>query len=114
MYEIWLMLNIVYEIALGIWPGLLAALLVWLVLLVLARKRFGAGVLRPVLAVGTVVAAVLFFSLPMLTHSAFANLGYWLDWVILLAISLGLGLLIGVFTLPLLALLRPAKSRIAA
>lgn len=30
MYEIWLMLNIVWEIALGVWPLLLMAAVLWL------------------------------------------------------------------------------------
>jgi hypothetical protein len=41
MYEIWLAMNIVYEIALDLWPALLPLLLVWLALLLINRQRLG-------------------------------------------------------------------------
>ena len=102
MYEIWLAMNIVYEIALSVAPWLAVLLLVWLVLLVLARKRLSLCALRPAL-----VAGVLFFALPALTQSSFANMGYWVDWANLLAVALGLGALVGVFCIPVAALLCP-------
>lgn len=114
MYEIWLMLNILYEIALGLWPLLLAVLVAWLVLLMLTRQRLSLAVLRPSLGVAAVATIVLFFSLPALTHSSLANVDYWVDWVTLFGIALGLGALIGLFALPLLAWLRPANPRITA
>lgn len=91
MYEIWLAMNIVYEIALSVAPWLAVLLLVWLVLLVLARKRLSLCALRPALALTALVAGVLFFALPALTQSSFANMGYWVDWANLLAVALGLG-----------------------
>ena len=39
MYEIWLALNIAWEIAWGLWPWLLAAGVLWAALLALALKR---------------------------------------------------------------------------
>ena len=42
MYEIWLMLNIVYELALSIWPWLLALVVLWLLLMGRAWGRRGA------------------------------------------------------------------------
>ena len=114
MYEIWLMLNILYEIALGIWPVVLVVLLLWTALLLLARKRMGAAALRTALLVAVLASAALFVSLPSLTHSAFGNMGYWLDWAALLGIALGLGSLTGLFALPVVALLRPTSPRIAA
>ena len=53
------------------------------------------------------VAGVLFFALPALTQSSFANMGYWVDWANLLAVALGLGALVGVFCIPVAALLCP-------
>ena len=67
MYEIWLVLNIVYEIALSIWPTLLVLLLIWLVLLVVARKRLNSCAIRPAMMLAAVVAVVLFFATPALT-----------------------------------------------
>ena len=107
MYEIWLAMNIVYEIALSVAPWLAVLLLVWLVLLVLARKRLSLCALRPALVLTALVAGVLFFALPALTQSSFANMGYWVDWANLLAVALGLGALVGVFCSPVAALLWP-------
>lgn len=98
MYEIWLAINIVYEIALTIWPLLALALLVWLALLWTAGARLGRGV-GAALGVGALVALVLLVSVPSLTHSSFANMGYWVDWANLLAIALGLGAVAAVFFL---------------
>lgn len=108
MYEIWLVMNIVYEIALGVWPLLALALAVWLVLLWAARQRLGARALRQALALGALVAAALFFTVPTLTQSSLSNMGYWVDWANLLAVALALGALAGVFLWPLLALRRGA------
>ena len=105
MYEIWLAINIVYEIALTIWPLLALALLVWLALLWTAGARLGRGV-------GALVALVLLVSVPSLTHSSFANMGYWVDWANLLVIALGLGAVAAVFFWPLLAL-RKGKAHTA-
>ena len=41
MYEIWLVMNIVYEIALSLWPLLAIVLAVWLLMLWAARARLG-------------------------------------------------------------------------
>ena len=104
MYEIWLAMNIVYEIALGIWPLLALLLVVWLAMLVAARGRLGARQAGRALVLGLVVTVALFFSVPALTQSSLANMGYWVDWANLLAVALGLGALAAVFSLPLFGL----------
>ena len=104
MYEIWLAMNIVYEIALGVWPLLALLLAVWVALLVAARGRLGARQVRQALLLGALVAVALFFSVPTLTQSSLSNMGYWVDWANLLAIALGLGALAAVFSVPLLGL----------
>ncbi len=104
MYEIWLAMNIVYEIALGVWPLLALLLAVWVALLVAARGRLGAHQVRQALLLGALVAVALFFSVPALTQSSLSNMGYWVDWANLLAIALGLGALAAVFSVPLFGL----------
>ena len=104
MYEIWLAMNIVYEIALGVWPLLALLLAVWVALLVAARGRLGARQVRQALLLGALVAVALFFSVPALTQSSLSNMGYWVDWANLLAIALGLGALAAVFSVPLFGL----------
>lgn len=110
MYEIWLVMNIVYEIALGVWPLLALLLAVWLGLLVAARGRLGARQVRQAALLGALVAVALFFSVPTLTQSSLANMGYWVDWANLLAIAAGLGALATVFSLPLIGLVAGRKS----
>ena len=104
MYEIWLVINIVYEIALTIWPLIALALAVWLVMLWMARGRSGGG--AAAVGVGVLAAALLFFTVPSLTNSSFANMGYWVDWANLAAVALGLGTLAAIFFWPLATLLR--------
>ena len=104
MYEIWLAMNIIYEIALGIWPLLALLLAVGVALFGAARGRLGARQVRQALLLGALVAVALFFSVPTLTQSSLSNMGYWVDWANLLAIALGLGALAAVFSVPLLGL----------
>ncbi len=71
MYEIWLMLNIAWEILLPIMPVVVVLLLVWVGLM--ARATFGgaanwAGGLGRALLIGVVVAVVAFFVIP--AHSS--------------------------------------------
>lgn len=107
MYEIWLALNIVYEIALSIWPTLLVLLLAWLALLATAGGRLNARALCRALLPGAVATVILLISIPSLTQSSLANMGYWVDWANVLAIALGLGTLVVLFVWPLMALLCP-------
>lgn len=110
MYEIWLVLNILYEIALGLWPVLLALALVWLTLMVLARMRARLSwrALRRALLPASFVAGLLFFTLPHLTQSSFDNMGYWVDWLNLAGMAVGLGAAFALFVWPLVALFCPA------
>ena len=107
MYEIWLMMNILWELALGIWPLLLGAALLWVVLMgaALARPgaRWGAG-LPLALLVGAVVAAVAFVLLPGWTRASLSDMGYWVDWANLLGIAAGFGAMAAAFAWPLLAM----------
>ncbi len=104
MYEIWLVLNILWEIALGVWPLLAAAALAWVVLMILAARRPGAcwrSAWRPAIVVAALVAVAAFLLVPGGTRSSLANLSYWVDWANLAAIALGFGAAAGAFVLPL-------------
>lgn len=112
MYEIWLMLNIVYELALAVWPWLLALALVWLALLLLARGRRradwraslpGAG------GLGLLVALVIFFVTPLWSRSGLGEMKYWVDWANLLGIAAGWGVGGLLLAWPLLTWLRPPQ-----
>lgn len=94
MYEIWLVMNIVWEIALGFWPLLLLGALAWLVLMALAWRRpaahwRSAWPMAAVIAVGAAVSG--FLVVPMATRSSLQELAYWVDWANLASIALGIG-----------------------
>ncbi len=108
MYEIWLMLNIAWEIVRAAWPWALAWALAAAALLAIAVARganWAAG-LRVALVVAAVIAVVAFFLIPRLTNSSLAELKYWVDWLTVVGLALVAGGLVGVLTLPLAALLR--------
>lgn len=104
MYEIWLVMNIVWEIALGVWPLLLAAALAWAVLMALALRRRGRARLSSSLAVGGGVAVLAFVAVPSLTRSSLGELAYWVDWANLGAIAMAAGVAAAAFAWPLLRL----------
>lgn len=107
MYEIWLMLNIVWELALAAWPVLVALGVVWLALMTRALRRRGARWLAGLplaLATGAVVAVIAFFVVPGLTRSALSEMRYWVDWMNLAGIALGVGAVAVAFAWPLTAL----------
>jgi hypothetical protein len=111
MYELWLMLNIAWGIALGVWPVLALALVVWLVLMGAALRRRGVGWGRPmrgVLLAGALVAVTVLLTLPALTRSSLRDVAYWVDWASLAGLALGTGVAAGLFALPILALWRSA------
>jgi hypothetical protein len=109
MYEIWLMINIVFEIALSYWlPTTLGAAL-WLGLMWLARKRLSAQVVPLSLALGAVAAVVAFFALPAINKSTLADMGYWVDWVNLGSWALTAGALAVLAVIPLASLMRQPR-----
>lgn len=107
MYEIWLMLNIAWEIALGVWPLLALGALVWLALTGTALRRtphrWGRAA---VLAVGTgaIAALIAFLALPALTGSSLNELSCCVDWASLAGLAFGAGAVVALFALPIAAL----------
>ncbi len=104
MYEIWLVMNIVWEIALDLWPLLLGAAVLWLVLMATALRRRGAnwgGGVKFALAAGLLVALATVLWLPGATQSSLAEMRYWVDWANLLALAAGFGAIAAAFVWPL-------------
>ena len=108
MYEIWLVLNILWEIALGAAPWLLAALAVWIALMVTAARRGAAwrAGLGGAAAVAAVVAVVAFLWVPGATRSSLGELRYWVDWANLAGVALGFAGAAALLVWPLFALKR--------
>jgi hypothetical protein len=106
MYEIWLMLNIVWEYLLAHagWAVAFAVLLVAAFGIALMRGGAAWGRALPAaIGLGVVVAAIAFFVVPGATKSSFANFGYWVDWANLLAIAGVAGAAIAAIGWPLIA-----------
>lgn len=114
MYEVWLAMNIVWEIALGLWPVLLGAALLWAAVMATAWIRPGtrwrAG-LPMALGIGVAVTAAAVVLLPGWTRSSLSELTYWVDWANLLAVSAGFGTAAVALAWPLLAMRRAAVPR---
>lgn len=113
MYEIWLALNILWEIALELRVPLLGAALLWAVLLLLAWQRGGRwrAALWPAAGLAALIALAAFLSLPSLSQSSFAEMGYWVDWANLGAMAAGIGCIALAFAWPALALRRGPAAR---
>lgn len=113
MYEVWLVLNILWEIALGIWPLLVGAIVVWGGLMAMALRRPGArwrAGLPLALAAGALVAIAAFLLVPGSTRSSLGELSYWVDWANLIAIAAGFGGVAALIAWPLLAMRAPARG----
>lgn len=105
MYEVWLVINILWEMALAVWPVLLAIGLLWAALMFWAVLRGGAWQrsLGRALGLGLVVALVLIPVVPGAVGSSIGDMGYWVDWANLLAICGGFGAAASALAWPLLA-----------
>jgi hypothetical protein len=107
MYEIWLAMNIFWEIAMSIWPALLVAALAWIALVVVALRRPGArwrAGLGTAAIAGIGVMLVSIVVVPYLTKSSLAEMGYWVDWANLAAIGAGFGAIAAAYVWPLAAM----------
>lgn len=104
MYEIWLVMNIVWEIALGVWPLLAIGAAVWLVLMAVAWRRpmtQWRGALPLAMGVAVAAAVIGFVLVPMATRSSLQELAYWVDWANLASIAAGIGVAALAFAWPL-------------
>lgn len=106
MYEIWLMLNIVYEMALAAWPVLAVGLGLWLTLLWLAKAQLGRRAIPLSLGLGAAATIVAFLVLPALDHSSLADMGYWVDWANLGGLALAVGAVAAMLSFPVVSMLR--------
>ncbi|WP_396435402.1 hypothetical protein [Limnohabitans sp.] len=104
MYEIWLAMNIAYEIAQGLWPALWPLALVWVVVMVINRKKLAQVRGSVLAAVAVLVSLVAVLALPSLGASSLADMGYWVDWASLLGQAAALGVAAALLLWPVLAM----------
>jgi hypothetical protein len=111
MYEIWLMMNIAWELLLPAMPVVVALILAWVALMLRARfsgaASWGGGLGRALL-IGLVVAVVAFFTVPGALKSSLSEMGYWADWLTLLGLSVAAGAVVAVLLWPILSVRRQA------
>lgn len=112
MYELWLTLNIAWELLVMYRMWTLPAVLVLVVLLTLALWRHSRAGMRPLfLIVSAIGAVVAYFGLLWETMAELGDLGYWVDWIVLGAISLGVGVIAGIAAAGIYALMaKPAAE----
>jgi hypothetical protein len=106
MYEIWLMLNIVFETALTIQVELAIAALVLLILWLIARNQLASDQLKPTVGLGLAFSCLLFLIIPSLTKSSLSEMGYWVDWVNLVSLALGFGVVGMFYIFPVMCIAR--------
>ena len=106
MYEIWLAMNIAYEMALDLWPALWPLVLVWAVVMGINRKKLAQVSGSVLAAVAVLVALAAMLALPSLSKSTLADMGYWVDWANLLAMAAGTGVAAALLLWPVLAMRR--------
>lgn len=104
MYEIWLAMNIIYEIVLDLWPALAPLLIVWAVVMWINRKKLFQVSVAALAAVAVLVGLAAVIALPTLSESSLADMGYWVDWAALLGMAAGLGIAAALLLWPLLAM----------
>ncbi len=105
MYEIWLMINIIFEIALTIKLELAIAIVVFIALVLISAKKWQKRTIKPSIYLGFLTSVICFFIIPLLTKSSITEMGYWVDWANLTSIALGLGVASIFYIYPILALL---------
>jgi len=109
MYEIWLGMNILWEIARDAGWFLAVGACVWLVTLVVAWRKPGARAGRGMTAsaaIGVIAAILAFLTMPWLNRSSLGEVGYWVDWLALSGMAAGAGLACAVMVWPLVSTLR--------
>lgn len=106
MYEIWLAINVVFELAMANLPLVLFFVALWAALMafVLLRGRANwRGALPAALLAWALAGAAAFFTVPSLVQSTLSDMRYWVDWANLLAIAAGLGGVVALFVWPFIA-----------
>jgi hypothetical protein len=109
IYDIWLGLNIFWEIALEKMPIILLAGVIWLVIsgIALSKKPIHwCSITRTALIPAGIVTVVIFLLFPGQSFSSLSEMGYWVDWAVLSAIALGFGAIAFMYAVPTLIIFK--------
>jgi len=102
-YDIWLALNIFWEIALGKMQIILLAAVIWLIISGIALSKRPIHwwiVVRTALIPAAIVTVVMFLLFPGQSFSSLSEMGYWVDWAVLSAVALGFGAVAFMYAVP--------------
>jgi hypothetical protein len=101
MYEVWLMLNIGWELLLMYrWP-VIALLAAWTALMAAARGRPSRGALAAAVLVAAIVFVAALVGLPRLTGSSLGEARYAPDWLAILGPAAAAAAVAAAFAAPL-------------
>lgn len=109
MYEIWLILNTFYELALANLGLVLGTLVVWLMLMLVtqfSKKLPWSKGVKAAIIVGLVAWVIFFALVPSLTKSSFAEVNSVIDWLSVAGVAAGFAGLLAIFIGPLYLLVK--------
>ena len=110
MYELWLMLNIGWELLLMYrWP-VIALLVAWVVLMAAARGRPWQGTVATAAVVAAIVFVAALAGLPGLTGSSLGEARYAPDWLAVLGPAAAAAAVAAAFAAPLRRLMSRASA----
>lgn len=109
MYELWLVINTFYELALVNLGLVLSTLVVWLVLMLvtqLRKKQPWSKGIKTAFAVGIVAWVIFFMLVPGLTNSSFASVNSIVDWLTVAGVAGGFAVVLALFVGPIYLLVK--------
>ncbi len=109
MYEIWLVINTFYELALANLSLVVSTLIVWLVLMLVTQLRkklpWSKGI-KAATAMGIIAWIAFIFMVPGLTRSSFASVNSIIDWLTVIGVAGAFAGLLALFIGPLYLLVK--------
>lgn len=104
MYEIWLIINTFYELALANLGLVLSTLIVWLALMLVTQFRknlpWSKGI-KFATVIGVLAWLAFFVLVPGLTKSSFSSINSVIDWLAVAGVAAGFAGLLALFVGPL-------------
>lgn len=109
MYEIWLVINTFYELALANLGLVLSTTIVWLILMLVTQFKknlpWGKGI-KVAIVTGLVAWVIFFVMVPGLTKSSFAYVNSVIDWLAVAGVAAGFAGLLALFVGPIYLLVK--------